>query len=122
MAMSLVLGWSDPIFRGRLQYLLTSGGLRLAFLPGNAPIVTGLFILLSKRRRTTAQFQFAAARCIQGNGAVASGAVRRAVDAACFGDGTLARGCGPPGRRGESGRGGVGIERTSGQDAGLICR
>jgi Ni/Fe-hydrogenase subunit HybB-like protein len=64
VALFLVVRWSDLIFRGRLHYLFTSGGLSFAFLAENTLILAALAILLSERRRMTPQFQFIAAMCI----------------------------------------------------------
>ena len=64
VALFIVVRWTDLIFRGKLHYILTSGGLSFAFLAENAFILSAIYMLLSHRRRMTPRFQFAAAMCI----------------------------------------------------------
>jgi len=60
----LVIRWSDLIYRDKLHYLLSSGGLTFAFGVENLLYLTPLILLWPKHRRVGPRYQFIAAICI----------------------------------------------------------
>jgi Ni/Fe-hydrogenase subunit HybB-like protein len=64
----LAIRWGALIYQGKLHFLLTSGGLSVAFFAENALFLIAVLLLWSKQRRLAPRYQFIAAMCILSGG------------------------------------------------------